>query len=90
MEQKPYLTFVGINNEQFVSVINKLHGSDTAEQCQEIMDSYIVESNIVCLMADCILMELELFTDEQIRNICKYIADVYELNGTDWFVFTTM
>jgi hypothetical protein len=88
MEPKPHLTFVGINNEQFVYAISKLHGDDIAGQCQEIMDSYIVESNIVCLMADCILMELELFTHEQIKNICNHIADTYQLTGTDWYIFT--
>lgn len=88
MVVNPYLTFIGISNVQFEFAINELHGDSVANALSEIIAEYDTENNIVILEPDCLLAELELFTYEQIRNICKQVADTFGIHGTDWHVFT--
>ena len=83
------LTLVGITEEQFIATLYRSHGQEVVLRATRYIQDCDVESNMVVLVPRYILSHCNMFTGEQITNICNAIADTYELDRSDWYVFTT-
>lgn len=82
------LTLVGITEEQFLGYMYRKYNEDVVLNATRYIQDCDTECNIVVLIPRYILSHCNVFTSEQITNICNDIADTFELDRSEWFVFT--
>lgn len=82
------LTLVGITEEQFLGYMCRKYNDDVVLRATSYIQDCDSECNIVVLIPNYILEHCNMFTNEQITNICNDIADTFELDRLEWFVFT--